>query len=153
MKFYRLYFLFIAFFFFNFSIAAYAKESVGSLRNVTGLATISRLDDAGKRRIIRAKNGLHVYQGDMVKTTQGILGIIFNDNTRISLARNSVMVVNKYVYKPGKKKYGMITRVMKGQVAVFSGQISNLQANAMVFKTPNATIGSRGSNFLLEVGE
>ncbi len=153
MKFNGLYFLSITFFLSSLSFTAYAKDAVGSLRNVSGLSTISRVDDNGKRRIFQARNGLHIYQGDMIKTTQGVLGIIFNDNTRVSLSRNSVLVVNKYVYKPGKKKYGMITRVMKGKVAVFSGEMSNLDADSIIFKTPDATIGARRSNFLLDVGD
>jgi len=55
------------------------------------------------------------------------------------------------VYSPGKKKYGMITRVMKGKAAVFTGQISNLAADSMIFKTPHAVIRSKGTSFLIEV--
>ncbi|MFK5985395.1 MAG: FecR domain-containing protein [Pseudomonadota bacterium] len=152
MKYHYRYYFFILVFLASFSINISASESVGSLRNVAGLATISRVVD-DKRRIIRARNDLHIYQKDMIKTTQGNLGIIFNDSTRVSLARNSILVINRYVYRPGKKEYGMITNVMKGKAAVFSGQISNLEADAMVFKTPNATIRARNANFLIEVND
>lgn len=133
--------------------ASKRKEAIGSLRNVSGLATITRTMDDGKKKIFQARNGLPVYQKDMIKTTQGILGIIFNDNTRISLAKNSLLVLTKYVYTPAKKEYGMITRVMRGKVAVFTGEMSNLKANSIIFKTPNATIGSRGTSFLIEVND
>ncbi len=153
MKFYYLPHLFILFFLSSLSFSVYANTSIGSLRNVSGLATITRVMESGKKKVFQARNGMHVYQNDMIKTTQGILGIIFIDNTRISLSKNSLLVINKYVYKPGKKEYGMITRIMRGKVAVFTGEMSNLQADSMVFHTPNATIGSRGTSFLIEVND
>jgi len=151
MKYHFIFYILIFVFCSSISTTSFAKNSVGSLRNVSGLATIRRIED-GKRRTIQARNGLHIYQKDTIKTTFGTLGIIFNDSTRISLAKNSTLIVTKYVYSPGKKQYGMITRVMKGKSAVFTGQISNLAADSMVFKTPNAIIRSKkNTNFLIEV--
>jgi len=150
MKYHFIFYILIFVFCSSISTTSFAKNSVGSLRNVSGLATISRIED-GKRRTIQARNGLHIYQKDTIKTTFGTLGIIFNDSTRISLAKNSTLIVTKYVYSPGKKQYGMITRVMKGKAAVFTGQISNLSADSMIFKTPHAIIRSKGTSFLIEV--
>ena len=154
MKSYLLTYLLILFFFTSFSVAAYAsKTSIGSLRNVSGLATVTRTMDDGKKKIFQARNGVAIYQKDMIKTTNGVVGIIFNDNTRVALAKNSLLIITKYVYTPAKKQYGMITRVMRGKVAVFTGEMSNLKANSIIFKTPNATITSKGTSFLIEVNE
>lgn len=154
MKSNLLYYILILFIFVSFSATAYAsKSAVASLRNVSGLATITRTMDDGKKKILRARNGLAIYQKDMIKTTNGIVGIIFNDNTRVALAKNSLLIITKYVYTPAKKQYGMITRVMRGKVAVFTGEMSNLKANSIIFKTPNATITSKGTSFLIEVND
>jgi hypothetical protein len=124
-----------------------ANDSIGSLRQVQG--DVIYITTEGKQQ---AKNGLHVYQGDSLKTTQnGSVGIIFKDNSRISLGPNSELKLTEYIYKPAQKKFSMLNKLSRGTASYLSGKMSKLSPGSVRFKTPDATIGARGTSLLIEV--
>ena len=132
---------------FMFSSSYANDEKIGSLRKVAGDNDIVRNNET-----IKAANGLEIYQNDLITTKDGgSLGIIFNDNSRISLGPNSKLKVTKYVYNPSKKKFSMLTKMLKGSAAFTSGKLSKLSPESVKIETPNATIGSRGTTFLVTV--
>ncbi len=93
------------FLFFNGQALA-GSDSIGGLRNVEGSGHITR-----EGRDVIAKNGGHIFAGDILKTgSDGSLGIIFNDNTRISLGPDSAFTVSQYVFEPGNNKFAMLKR-------------------------------------------
>src|SRR5664279_1727880 len=71
-------------------------ESSGSMRMKKGDVRIER-----NGNIVKAENGTPVYPNDTVKTgADGSVGIIFKDNSRISLGPNSRLDLKKFVFKP-----------------------------------------------------
>jgi len=134
---------------FSFTSSWAEADKIGSLRKVSGDGFIQRADGKGDAK---ASNGLAVFQNDTI-TTKGSssLGIIFNDGSRISLGPNSKLVVSKYVFNPAKKKYSMLTKMMKGTASYASGKMSKLSPESVSIETPDATIGSRGTSFLITV--
>jgi len=122
--------------------------AIASLRQVHGESSILQ-----KGAIIVAKDGVQVFEGDIIKTGgEASLGIIFNDSSRISMGGNSELTVTKYIFQPAQKKFGMLTRMMKGTASYRSGRMSQLSPNSVSFETPNSTIGTRGTSFLIQVG-
>ncbi len=122
-------------------------DFIGGLRNVKGTVFVLR-----QTQTISAKNDLHIYQGDILKTSDnGAVGIIFNDNTRISLGPNSKLTVSQYVFKPAKGKFGLLVKMAKGTAAYISGKLARFSAGSVIIETPTATIGTRGTSFLLKV--
>lgn len=120
---------------------------VGTVREVSGRATVVRQD-----RTIPAKIGLEICENDMLRTDpDGSIGVLFNDDTRLSLGPESVLVIDEFVFAPEQEKFSIVIRMMKGTAAYLSGLISKLAPDAAHFETPSASIGIRGTKFLVKV--
>lgn len=127
------------------------NNKIGSLRNVSGDSFIQRVEQSEN---LKATDGMAVYQNDLITTnSDSSLGIIFKDRSRMSLGPNSKLTVNKYVFNPSQKKYSMLTKMLKGSAKYTSGKISKLSPGSVLFQTPDATISSRGTSFLVIVEE
>lgn len=123
------------------------NESIGSLRQVQ--SDVILISSQGEQK---AKNGLPVYLGDIIKTTAGAsVGIIFKDNSRTSLGPDSELEITEYIFNPAKKKFGMLSKLSRGTASYLSGKMSKLSPGSVRFKTPDATIGARGTSLLIQV--
>ncbi|WP_339136411.1 MAG: FecR family protein [Candidatus Electrothrix sp. GW3-4] len=126
--------------------SAFAQEFVGGLRKVSGSGTIIR----DGQQII-AKDGIRVKMGDKLVTgANGSLGVIFTDNTRISLGSKSEININEYVFQPDKGTFSFLTELIQGTASYISGSIGKLSPKSVKFKTPTAVVGVRGTSFLVK---
>ena len=76
-------------------VVSASDESAGSLRKKKGDVLIERHGN-----IQKAEDGTPVYPNDAVRTGgDGSVGIIFKDNSRISLGPNSCLDINKFVFE------------------------------------------------------
>lgn len=122
-------------------------EFIGGLRNVQGEAMVIR----GSKEI-PAENGLRIHLNDVLVTrVGGAMGVVFKDDTRISLGPDSKMTITEFVYSPAQQKFGFITKMLKGTASYVSGAIGKSSPEAVKFQTPVATIGIRGTTFLAKV--
>jgi hypothetical protein len=122
-------------------------DFIGGLRNVQGTVTVKRGDQE-----IPARNGTRIYLNDVLLTGKdSATGIVFKDDTRISLGPDSQLTVSEFVYQPAQEKYGFVTRMIRGTASYVSGAIGKKSPDAVKFKTPVATIGIRGTAFLVKV--
>lgn len=129
-----------------FSFTAFA-DGIGNIKKVEGEITISR-----KGTVIIPKIGEKLYEGDIIKTgVDGSAGIIFNDSTRFALGANSEIFVNKYLFEPKKKEYSFKLRMNKGTGIYTSGRLGKLSPESVKIETPKATVGIRGTKFLIKV--
>lgn len=127
--------------------AAFAQDFVGGLRKVTGPGTIIR----DGQQII-ARDGIRIKMGDKIITgVNGALGVIFTDNTRISLGANSEINIDQYVFQPAQGTFSFLTELVHGTASYISGAIGKLSPNSVKFKTPTAVVGIRGTSFLVKV--
>lgn len=121
---------------------------IGGLRNVQGSAWVIRGEET-----LPAAEGLRIRHNDRLKTgADGALGIVFLDDTRISLGPNSELTVDRYVYEPAQGLFNLVARLYRGTAAYLSGAIGKLSPESVQFKTPTATIGVRGTSFLVDAG-
>lgn len=98
--------------------------------------------------------GDRLYQKDIIRTgANSSVGIIFEDNTILSLGPKSEIVIDEYVFAPEKGMLSMITRVLKGTVSYLSGIIGKQSPESVKVQTPDATISIRGTQFLVKVKE
>jgi hypothetical protein len=127
---------------------AFAEEtSIGSVKTVEGEAFIER----GDQNIVAAIN-LRLFQNDTLITgTDGKLGVIFKDDTVLSLGPDSRLTVDEFIFDPAKDNFSMITRLLKGTAAYLSGKIGKLAPEAVKFETPVASLGIRGTRFVAKV--
>jgi hypothetical protein len=126
-----------------------SDESAGSLRNKKGDVLIER-----NGNIVKAEEGTSVYPNDTVRTgTDGSVGIIFKDNSRISLGPNSRLDLKKFVFNPAQGQFSMVNKLTKGTASFVSGKMTKLSPESVVLETPTSTIGVRGTTYNIKVNE
>lgn len=96
--------------------------------------------------------GDKIFQNDTIRTgTASSVGIIFEDNTVLSLGPDSEILIDKYVFAPEQGIFSMIARMVKGTASYLSGIIGKQSPESVKLQTPDATIGIRGTHFLVQV--
>ena len=131
------------------TVANAADESAGSLRKKKGDVLIERQGNT-----VKAEDGTPVYPNDIIKTgADGSVGIIFKDNSRISLGPNSRLDLKKFVFEPAQKRFSMVNKLTKGTASFVSGKMTKLSPGSVVLETPTSTIGVRGTTYHVKVNE
>jgi hypothetical protein len=131
------------------TVAAASDGSVGRVKTVKGTASIVR-GQASLPAVVNER----VLQGDTLRTgPDGSLGVILKDDTSLSLGPNSVVVVDQFLFAPAEGKLSLVTRMVQGTAVYISGIIAKLSPQSVRLETPNATIGTRGTRFLVKVDE
>ncbi len=129
------------------SITWSQPNHVAYLKNVTGEVTILRNNNELKARV-----GSQLKSSDVVKThSNSSAGIVFIDNTRLSLGENTEITVNEYKFVPVNQEYAFSLFMKKGKALYSSGKLTKLAPEKVSFQTPRATIGVRGTKFLVQV--
>lgn len=124
-----------------------ASSPIATVKNVTGMATVVR-----QGRTMPATIGLEIWENDAIHTnSRASIGIVFNDDTFLSLGPGSHLVIDKFVFAPRQGKFSIVLRMLKGTAAYLSGLISKFAPDSAHFRTPSASIGIRGTKFLVEV--
>jgi hypothetical protein len=126
---------------------ACASPTIATVQKVSGTATIVRHGQA-----ISAAVGLEIWEKDTLRTgSDGSISVLFSDDTQLSLGPKSALVVDKFVFAPGQEKPSIVLRMMRGTAAYLSGLISKLAPESAHFETPTASIGIRGTKFVVRV--
>ena len=124
-----------------------AQAFVGIVRSVSMDAYILR-----NEKSIAAETNMKIMNGDVLKTgPTGSLGLIFDDDTLVSMGPDSEFAVEDFLFNPSEKKLSFVVRMLQGTFAFLSGQISKLVPDAVRLETPDATIGMRGTHVLVKV--
>lgn len=119
----------------------------GIIKTVKGLVQVERADG-----VIEAKVGDMVYGGDRVRVRgDGSAGISLKDETLLSVGPNSSMIIVNFTYNPTTREGQVETSILKGTLRFVTGLIGRLNPNAIKVTTPQATIGIRGTDFIVEV--
>ena len=127
--------------------SADASVPVAIVKKISGRATVVR-----QGQPIPATNGLEIWENDTLRTgPDGSIGIVFNDDTFLSLGPGSILVIDEFVFAPKQGKFSIVIRMLKGTAAYLSGLISKLAPESAHFKTPTASIGIRGTKFVVKV--
>jgi hypothetical protein len=116
---------------------------------VSGTAAVVRQD-----QLLPAKAGLEIKANDLLRTgSDGSIGVVFQDDTVLSLGPGSELVIDEFVYAPREGKLSLVLRMMKGTAVYLSGLIAKLAPDSVQFVTPSASIGVRGTKFAVKVEE
>ena len=136
----------------TFIISFYSVNSFSAIGKITELqfdaASIVR-----DKETISGQKGTGLEMNDAIHTKKSVVGITFDDDTKVNVTENSKLVIDDFVYEPkkGAGKLGM--KVAMGTVRYTSGIIAHNNPNAVDIKTPTATIAVRGTDFLMSVDE
>lgn len=87
--------------------------------------------------------GAHIVHNEKIHTTpEGTLQLRFTDQSSMSIAPNTEIVINDYVYDPNSRNGRMLVTLTDGALRFVGGQLSH-EGNATITTTA-ATIGIRG---------
>ena len=127
---------------------AYAQAIAGTVKTLLGTAYVQR----GGERIPVAKE-MPLYSKDVIVTaSSAFVGIVLSDGTKITAGANASLNLANYEFNEGTKKGAMKVNVTKGVIQVASGVLGKTSRENVQFNTPVATIGIRGTNFIIDVG-
>ncbi len=134
-----------------FSVAASASLAqdnvIGYVKTVQGDAAVLA---AGKAE--KAQPGTPVHIGNVLKTgQQGSMGVVFKDNTIMSLGPDTEISIDEYLFAPDKGNLKLRASMTRGTLNYVSGLIAKLKPEAITLKTPTGIIGVRGTRFLTKV--
>jgi hypothetical protein len=128
-------------------VMAADSQVVGVVKTVTGNASLVR-----GQQTIPATTGTKFFLNDTLQTgPDSSLGVIFRDDSVLSLGSNSRVVVDQFLFAPAEGKLGFLIKIMHGTIAYLSGVIGRLSPSTATFTTPVATIGIRGTHFAVKV--
>lgn len=138
----------ILFFLLFLPCTAYAQqESAGIIKVVSGDVFITN-----DQTTIKAVPNMRISQGDLIQTgANSSAGLIFDDDTVVGLGPKSEMSIESFLFDPVKKELSFIARMIQGTFSFITGQIAKLAPEKVIFKTPDATLGVRGTKFLVKV--
>ena len=106
-----------------------------------------------KSQNIVGTKGTGMEMMDTVRTTQGKVGITFEDQTRVQVNENSKLVIDDFVYDAKKGSGKLALNMALGTVRYASGQIAKNNPQNVGINTPSATVSVRGTDFTATVDE
>lgn len=121
--------------------------AIGHIKSVKGEAKATR---SGGDVVLAV--GDPVYREDVLETgAGGALGVIFLDNTILSLGPRTTVTLRDYEFEPATEKISFLARITRGTLLYVSGVIAKLSPSAVSIETPVATVAVRGTRFLAQV--
>lgn len=121
-----------------------SAQDVGSVASVSGAAEIKR-GGASTAAVV----GAGVRVGDELRTGDGKLRVVFQDDSIIDLAERSALVVDTQVFNPNA---GQVTSLMNLAVGKARALVSHYYGAAGAeyqVRTPTAVAGVRGTTFMV----
>lgn len=116
------------------------------VKTVNGEVTVTREQDA-----FVATSGTTLLVSDRVVTAPGAsAAIVFRDGTLLTLGSGADVLVRDYVFEPKDSKFSFSLYLAKGSAIYESGKIGKLSPQSVKVDTPNASVGVRGTRFLIE---
>ena len=121
---------------------------VGEIGKIKGSGALER----GSESIV-ADDGVGVQTMDTAVTAKGRMRIDFMDDTRVDITEHSRLLIDEFVYDPNQNIGKLSIKATLGTVRYASGQIAKRYQQNVKIKTPSATIGVRGTDFIMVVDE
>lgn len=133
----------------SFGAQADDSEIAGYVKTIRGSASI---ESSGRSSAI--SEGSAVRLGDRLRTgADASIGLTLKDNTMLSIGPNSELSIDEFVFSPATDQLGLSARLFSGTLHFISGVIAKLRPSAVRIVTPTATIGVRGTRFVVKTDE
>ncbi|WP_321493077.1 FecR domain-containing protein [uncultured Desulfobacter sp.] len=131
-----------------FSAAALGEElKVGFIKSVTGSVSVKRGET-----VISVNPGDPLFKSDVLTTqTNSSVGIIFTDGTTFAVDQSAEINIKDYLFQPKSNAYAFELFLKKGKAIYSSGRIEKLAPDKVCLSTPKATVGVRGTHFIIQV--
>ena len=126
-----------------------AYGNVGEIGQIQGSGVLERDGNI----VIEGDVGVGVQSMDEAVTANGTMRIDFVDETRVDITEQSRLVIDEFVYDPANDIGSLSIKASLGTVRYASGQIAKKYKQNVKIRTPSATIGVRGTDFVMVVDE
>lgn len=116
------------------------------VKSVSGDVQVTR-----QHETFKAISGSELLVSDRVVTAPGAsAAIVFRDGTLLTLGSGADILLRDYVFEPKNNKFAFALYLAKGSAIYESGKIGKLSPQSVKVETPKATVGVRGTRFLVE---
>lgn len=121
-------------------------EHIALVKNVSGPVEVLR-----QGQTLPAAAGMRLFVADRVVSGAGAsAGMAFRDGTLLTLGASADIALRAYVFKPKDAQYAFDAYLAKGSAIYASGKIAKMAPEAVKVGTPTATVGVRGTRFLIQ---
>ncbi len=122
------------------------EDHVALVKSVTGSVKVMR-----QQTTFDAKPGTALLVSDRLVSASGAsAAMVFRDGTLLTLGSGADILVRDYEFEPKEVKYAFSVYLAKGSAIYESGKIGKLSPQSVKVDTPTATVGVRGTRFLIE---
>lgn len=102
--------------------------------------------------IIPAYEGSIVYVDDVLKTGyNGGMGLVFVDETVLTLGSMSEFRIKEYIFKPFRKVTSFVSYLHKGTASYIAGAIGRMNPDSVRIETPTTFLQVRTNKVLIDV--
>lgn len=129
-------------------VATLALADIGEVTVVKGDASVQR-----DIKTIKAYNNMGLLTQDIVETAMGRIQMHFNDNTVISLGRDSRFVIKEYLYVENSQEVAATFRIEKGFIKTITGAIGKMMPELFVLETSTTKIIPHGTIWSVNVND
>ena len=130
-------------------ITSASAAEIGQIKVSSGQVAVERKGEALPGRV-----GMRLESSDVLKTgPDGSVGITMSDNSLLSAGPNSILSLERFDFDPTSNQGRFDAQLQKGSLAVISGRIAKQSPEAMTVRTPSATLGVRGTEFVVSAND
>jgi hypothetical protein len=86
----------------------------------------------------------------VIAAPRATAAIVFKDGTLLTLGGGADILVRDYAFEPKSDHYAFSVYMTKGSAIYESGRIGKTAPQSVKIETPTATVGVRGTRFLIE---
>ncbi|MGI9536587.1 MAG: FecR family protein [Desulfocapsaceae bacterium] len=120
---------------------------IALVKKASGDVSVVRKDER-----IKVEPGTRLQQSDIIISgADSTVGVTFMDGTLLSIGPSSHVDLQQYVFEPIEEQYDFSLYLKKGQAVYSSGRIGKLAPEKVKVNTPRATLGIRGTRFIVNV--
>jgi hypothetical protein len=128
---------------------ALSAQSAGTIKTLTDSASIIRDSE-----VLTASVGTRVFAGDRISTsTDSYVGSTLQDDTMLTVNPHSELALTKFQFDPSSYLGEIAVSFLKGTARVVTGLIGKNSPQRVRLDTPTATIGIRGTDFVVDPEE
>lgn len=126
--------------------AVAGQDHAALVKSVHGDVAVTR-----QHQKFQATSGTTLLVSDRIVTGPGAsAAIVFEDGTLLTLGPSADILVRDYVFEPKNGKFAFSVYLAKGSAIYESGKIGKMSPQSVKVQTPTATVGVRGTRFLIQ---
>lgn len=127
-------------------VTAAEEEHVALIKSVSGSVKVLR-----QTASLDAQAGTTLQVADRLQAgPDATAAIVFLDGTLLTLGNGADVQLRDYLFEPKSSRYGFSLYLTKGSAIYSSGKIGKVAPDTVKIETPTATIGVRGTRFLVQ---